>query len=65
MIGSLLNTPVSIAARPPLGVPPRRHVPDPRRAECELGLIRTTPLRDAVCKTVEWYRSSSRLSPAR
>jgi len=58
MIGSLLNTSVTTTARPAPGVPPSRHVPDPRRAECELGLIRTTPLREAVCKTVEWYRST-------
>lgn len=57
LIGTLYHCPVTLASPPASGVPPTRYVPDTRRAECELGLIRTTPLSEALRKTTEWYRS--------
>lgn len=60
-VGELFHCPVTVATEPVSGTLPTRYVPDTRRAECELGLIRTSTLPDAIRKTAAWWQTEARL----
>jgi len=46
---------VRIAREPVVGQPAERYVPDTRRARCELKLVATIDLPEAVARTVAWH----------
>jgi nucleoside-diphosphate-sugar epimerase len=51
--------PVVLMRSPVLGMPSERYVPDVHRAHLELGLDPGINLREALARTVAWYRSNT------
>lgn len=49
---------VEVAKRRDPNRPAERYVPSVARAERELGLQQTTPLEEAIARTVAWYRTA-------
>lgn len=49
--------PVYIAKKAEVGTSADRYVPDVSRAKKELGLCRTISLKEAIHRTIEWYRN--------
>jgi nucleoside-diphosphate-sugar epimerase len=54
--------PIQVARLPIAGMPAERYVPAVTRANSELGLKVTVPLRDAIRRTIAWHTSSERAS---
>ncbi len=62
LVSSCFDKPieVKIMKQPIPGVPPERYVPSTKRAREELGLTQKVGLKEAILKTIEWYRKHPR-----
>ncbi len=47
---------VNLGRTPTAGAPLQQYIPEVRKAEAELGLRATIPLREAIQRTADWYR---------
>jgi dTDP-glucose 4,6-dehydratase len=59
-VAGIVTPTIQIMGKPLLGIPPERYVPDISRARDELALDIRIDLREALSRTLDWFRDYHR-----